>query len=266
MLPLFRKIRLQLANENKFLKYSRYAIGEIVLVMIGILLALQVNNWNESKKEKRVERMYLKNILSDLKDQNASFDIQIESELSINEAASHIIKDYQENNSFVMDSTFFKHATLMTLRKTFVINDPTYTDLISSGNINMLKNVAYKNKLIKYYQELERIEKVIQNNNSLLVDQHYVSVFMKNGYYYQNYTDDEKKLLAGLTDNTVFQTYKTGLSEISEQLLLIDEHKLEFVNVIYFRQFLAIHQITILKNIQSVTESLILEIEQLNND
>jgi len=266
MLPLFRKIRLKLANENKFLKYSRYAIGEIALVMIGILLALQVNNWNESKKEKRIERMYLKNILSDLKDQNTSFDIQIESELSYHDAAIQIIKNYQENNMLVMDSTFFKNATLMTSRKTFVINDPTYTDLISSGNINMLKNVAYKNKLIKYYQELERIEKVIQNNNSLLVDQHYVSVFMKNGYYYQNSTTEEEKIIAELTDQTAFQTYKTALSEISQKLMLIDEHKLAFMNVIYFRQSLAIHQISIIKNIQSVTESLILEIEQLNND
>lgn len=50
MLPFFRKIRYQLAQDNQFLKYSRYAIGEIVLVVIGILIALQINNWNEQHK------------------------------------------------------------------------------------------------------------------------------------------------------------------------------------------------------------------------
>ncbi|WKK66495.1 DUF6090 family protein [Lutimonas zeaxanthinifaciens] len=51
MLPFFRKIRLRLARDNQFFKYSRYAIGEIVLVVIGILIALYINNWNERRKD-----------------------------------------------------------------------------------------------------------------------------------------------------------------------------------------------------------------------
>jgi len=52
MIPFFRKIRYRLAKNNQFFKYSRYAIGEIVLVVIGILIALQINNWNEKNKAK----------------------------------------------------------------------------------------------------------------------------------------------------------------------------------------------------------------------
>ena len=47
MINFFRKTRKKLADDNKFFKYSRYAFGEILLVMVGILLALQVNNWNK---------------------------------------------------------------------------------------------------------------------------------------------------------------------------------------------------------------------------
>jgi len=47
MTPFFRRIRYKLANDNQFLKYSRYAIGEIALVVFGILIALQINDWNE---------------------------------------------------------------------------------------------------------------------------------------------------------------------------------------------------------------------------
>ena len=50
MLKFFRSIRRQLLNENKTGKYFRYAIGEILLVVIGILIALQINNWNEGRK------------------------------------------------------------------------------------------------------------------------------------------------------------------------------------------------------------------------
>ncbi len=50
MIPLFRKIRKKMADDNKPMKYARYAIGEIILVVIGILIALQINNWNEERK------------------------------------------------------------------------------------------------------------------------------------------------------------------------------------------------------------------------
>lgn len=52
MIQFFRKIRIKLIRENNFKKYSAYAIGEILLVMIGILLALQINNWNTKRIEK----------------------------------------------------------------------------------------------------------------------------------------------------------------------------------------------------------------------
>ena len=52
MLKIFRKIRQNMLKNNKVTAYLLYAIGEIVLVMIGILLALQVNNWNEKRKQK----------------------------------------------------------------------------------------------------------------------------------------------------------------------------------------------------------------------
>ena len=67
MIGFFRKIRHKLSNENKFIQYSRYAIGEIVLVVIGILIALQINNWNEYQKERKSERIILSEIRDNLK-------------------------------------------------------------------------------------------------------------------------------------------------------------------------------------------------------
>ena len=52
MIPFFRKIRKKMADDNRPLKYARYAIGEILLVVVGILIALQINNWNEGRKQK----------------------------------------------------------------------------------------------------------------------------------------------------------------------------------------------------------------------
>jgi len=67
MINFFRKTRRKLADDNKFFKYSRYAIGEILLVVIGILIALSINNWNQVQSNKQLERNYLKNFQLDLK-------------------------------------------------------------------------------------------------------------------------------------------------------------------------------------------------------
>lgn len=65
-MKVFRKIRQQLAAQNNVAKYMRYAIGEILLVVIGILIALQVNNWNQNRKESYVELQILFDIQSNL--------------------------------------------------------------------------------------------------------------------------------------------------------------------------------------------------------
>ena len=66
MLNIFRRIRRNLANQNKFVQYSRYAIGEIILVVIGILFALQINNWNIKNVQQMEGRTYLTSIKSNL--------------------------------------------------------------------------------------------------------------------------------------------------------------------------------------------------------
>jgi hypothetical protein len=60
MLRFFRQIRQRLRTDNKFSKYLLYAIGEILLVVIGILIAFQVDSWNEDRKTSNTEIQYLK--------------------------------------------------------------------------------------------------------------------------------------------------------------------------------------------------------------
>ena len=74
MIPFFRKIRKTLADDNKPLKYLRYAIGEIILVVIGILIALQINNWNENRKNKVFEKEILTQIQENLKNDKLALE------------------------------------------------------------------------------------------------------------------------------------------------------------------------------------------------
>ena len=83
MIPIYRKLRKKMADDNRPLKYARYAIGEIVLVVIGILIALQINTWNEERVEKRKEQSVLKSLHKAFSDNLESLNFIIEiSEIS----------------------------------------------------------------------------------------------------------------------------------------------------------------------------------------
>ena len=73
MIKFLRKIRQNLLSDGKIGKYVQYAIGEIVLVVIGILIALQVNNWNEERNRKKEEIQYLITLQKDFKSAEFSF-------------------------------------------------------------------------------------------------------------------------------------------------------------------------------------------------
>ena len=145
MINFFRKKRKKLADDNKALKYARYAIGEIVLVVIGILIALQLNTMKENRIEQKKEAIYLNNIKRDLQNQLTKIDAQIEYEKSIVDVAKPILKSYQTNKKFIVDSSFTASIGVMTGRMTFVKVDPTDTLLVSSGHIDIIRNNNFKN-------------------------------------------------------------------------------------------------------------------------
>lgn len=74
MISFFRKIRQKLLSQNRVMSYLIYALGEILLVVIGILIALQVNNWNESRKARVVEIKFYEELKKDLEFNLAEID------------------------------------------------------------------------------------------------------------------------------------------------------------------------------------------------
>jgi hypothetical protein len=97
MIKFFRKIRQKMLTENKFSKYLLYAIGEIVLVVIGILIALQINNWNEHRKTNLKEQSLYKKIIVDL-----------EQEEKILTEALTIYKEYSNSYDHIYNETIGK--------------------------------------------------------------------------------------------------------------------------------------------------------------
>jgi hypothetical protein len=84
MIKFFRKIRQKLLEQNKVTQYLAYALGEIFLVVIGILIALQINNANEAHKARQSERVVLKNLIQDLSADSLSFSDNLATLTQIN--------------------------------------------------------------------------------------------------------------------------------------------------------------------------------------
>ena len=134
MIKFFRHVRQSLVMENKTGKYFKYAIGEIILVVIGILIALQINNWNEHEKNRRTEIIFLNGILNDIGEQKQLIKEQQNWESNkLKEAFSclDIIKTNTLQSN--IDSLYFIMERLNP-RKTFSVFNPTFEEIKSTGS------------------------------------------------------------------------------------------------------------------------------------
>jgi len=129
MINFFRKIRKQLADQNKPLKYFRYAVGEIVLVMVGILLALQVNNWNEERKGHLELTNIIRGVKKDLKGDVLEFEWAIEQIDKENLRIKSFLK-HQDYTGFTRDSL---EQALETFSTSMEFITGNYDKLINSG-------------------------------------------------------------------------------------------------------------------------------------
>jgi hypothetical protein len=111
MIKFFRNFRLRLLNENKFSKYLIYAIGEIILVVIGILIALQINNWNEEHKIEKEEIGILNNLLESLYSAKEQCNSEILKENQLKESLLIALGKNSNKNKFginsISDSLFY---------------------------------------------------------------------------------------------------------------------------------------------------------------
>lgn len=169
MIKFFRRIRQRLLAENRISKYLLYAIGEIILVVVGILIALQINNWNEQRIERRVELQLLRAFhnglekdLSDLEGNVRWHTRGLAAADTILNALEHDVpydlKKISRNFSDLMTPTFFEYSTsaFETLKSkgvTLISNEALREDIIGvydSGYTFFLTNEAY------FVSEIER--------------------------------------------------------------------------------------------------------------
>ena len=147
-------------EQNKTGKYLKYAIGEIILVVIGILIALQINNWNEKSNEIKQEQIILKQLKEDYKSNLAQLENKIEMRHKIIAQSLDILNIASKSSNISSDSLSIQFATLF-MDPTF---DPIDINLENTGDIRLIRNDSLKRLLshwtsdVKAYVESEQIQ------------------------------------------------------------------------------------------------------------
>jgi len=170
MIKFFRKIRQNLFSEGNTGKYFKYAIGEIILVVIGILIALSINNWNENRKESILEQSYYCLLLNDIEQDK----IKIEELTALNnkriEASNKAIIEIQNDKVNLVELGKAIGLSRRDGSQYFVPNTSTYEDIKSSGNLNIIKNKKITKSLNRYTKTVEGYRNTIQSNFNLIIN------------------------------------------------------------------------------------------------
>ena len=232
MIKVFRQIRQQLLMDNKTGKYFNYAIGEIVLVMIGILLALQVNNWNENRKRTKTEVKLLTELYNDAKLDSVFFESRSSTlkkhlvtvnhlnniHLGINEdSISKLLVDYE----FIFDPSLAYQSTVEA-------NFNNRIDAISNDEIKAnlrAYSLAY-HYLKLHYERRNRIFEINCNdlsvkyhsyrnqiNASTTLGEYYLGIEFAKNESVINYTNEAVTLSKERTENLI-EINKMLISEL----------------------------------------------------
>jgi len=155
-MKIFRKIRQKFLVENKFRNYFIYAIGEIVLVVIGILIALQINNWNQAKEDNKALKEYLVKIKSHTIEDLYKLDTITSGRKRIaklcKKARASILNKTEDENLILFMSSGFAFAELY-----FKPNTGGYEALKNSDYFGKINNTPLDSLLTKYHSLIEEI-------------------------------------------------------------------------------------------------------------
>lgn len=220
--------------KNESRRYIKYALGEIILVMIGILLALQVNNWNIERTDRILELKYLRNIKLDLEKDLKNLKINTNKRMEKSDGIKKLLKHL--NGQPIEDLNELSSLVYNTVNEwRFTPNNATYNELANSGNLNLISNDSIKLKLLEleelYIENSFGIEHETNDYREYISKPLFHSVEMDKLMLVFNGAKTAEELSINLSDfEELFslKEYKNGILIIN----IISEYLIEFYKII----------------------------------
>lgn len=218
MIKFFRHIRQRLLSENKFSKYLIYAIGEIVLVVIGILIALQINNWNENRKNEDLEIAYLKGIQSNLVNDIDELERHFKGDTLKLDALSFLLRTTEADVENSQVQTYISNSLFVSKEHWFEGQNVVFEDMKSSGKLNLLQSERIKLSTQIYYRLFVETIKHEDINNQ----------------FYRNYIENNSELFKvyPLVEEIFPKRWKSGIKPVNFSLTYFDLSETEIDKVL----------------------------------
>ena len=182
MIKFFRTIRKDLMEQNKNTKYLKYAVGEIILVVIGILIALQINTWNEGRKQAISENEFIASVKKDLIQDKAFIHIiigKLEPRKEAYKALNIDLPNRSANDRPSLDSLFKEYFVS---QRTFYPISGSYESAVSGNQLNTIRNKDLLQKIVKIYNST--YDRLIDNGK--MIDERWF--FLSKKYSYERRT------------------------------------------------------------------------------
>lgn len=197
MIKFFRKVRKKLLTENKIGKYLTYAIGEIFLVVIGILIALQINNWNQSLKNLKLELDYLNGIKSNLNDDISELERHFNRDTIKFDAYTFLVRTFNSSSFLSKKQEIIENLSIAGRLSWFEGQNIVFEDIKSSGKLNLIQSDTIRKSIQKYYRFFEEVIKQEELYNTQIV-----ILKDKNREYYNNSSFIEPRFIDRWNANT----------------------------------------------------------------
>ena len=150
MIKFFRHIRKSLIEQNKMGKYFKYAIGEILLVVIGILIALQVNNWNNKRLEKQKEQTILMNLRSDFNENIAEYNRIYKSSTESYKSSIKLLEIIKGDSKINPSEIEVLLNSIINGFYSLDLNAASIDEIKSSGSLNIIKDGELRKQISKW--------------------------------------------------------------------------------------------------------------------
>lgn len=219
MIKFFRKIRQNLLSQGKTGKYFKYAIGEIILVVIGILIALQINNWNNERLREKDEQVIINQLIADLKESQKGLEKRITWETEMAQASAKVCHAFWKKNP--PNDSIFKHMLRPLGSFTYSPTLGTARSLINSGKINIIKSDSIKNFITTYVekveykvQDIKRYEETYYRKGIELLKQVVPSSSLHPSSYFTEFLNHSSKQDNELSRDDEFRTMPNEIEKI----------------------------------------------------
>jgi hypothetical protein len=170
----------RISEQLRQMRWAQVLI-ELLLLVLGILIALAVDDWVQGRRDARVERDYLQLLVRDLeRDDEILKEFIGYEELQVKDG----IEAYRALRKTVAPAdreAVAAKLSRLTSRRTLRLVRATYTDLVSTGNLRLISNPVLRDRVVKYYEESDRRSAIVDRNNQFFVDQMYAAHLSSTG-------------------------------------------------------------------------------------